>query len=137
MIPLKTLRQQHEEIDELITVLSILVHDEKARQSRIVENLFSQLAKAVKDHLVLEDDTLYTELLVHHDAEVQRTARNFLSGSHELKRLFTSYLKYACRSDVKEKDCDTFVKETEEVFDLLERRIRMEEKTFYPVVETA
>jgi len=137
MIPLDTLKQQHEEICELINVLSLLVPDERARKSRIVENLFSELAKTVGEHLMLEDATLYKELLVHQDSTIQRTARNFLSGSHELKRLFSDYMKYACRSSSKQKDCEAFVKETVEVFSLLENRITMEEDRFYPLVEKA
>ena len=137
MIPLDTLKQQHEEIGELINVLSLLVPDERARKSRIVENLFSELAKMVGEHLMLEDATLYKELLVHQDSSIQRTARNFLSGSHELKRLFSDYMKYACRSGSKQKDCEAFVKETVEIFSLLEDRITMEEDRFYPLVEKA
>jgi len=134
MIPLETLKQQHEEICELMHILSLLVTDERARKSRIVENLFAELAKKVSEHLVLEDDTLYKDLLVHKDPSVQRTARNFLSGSRELKRIFTEYLKYVCRPSSKQNDCEAFVKETGEVFKLLQERIRMEESKFYPIV---
>ena len=137
MIPIETLEQQHEEICELMNVLSLLIPDERARESRIVENLYSELAKIVADHLVLEDGTLYKELLMHHDPSVQRTARNFLSGSHELKRIFSNYLKYACSSSLNKKECEAFVRETEEVFGLLEKRIRMEENKFYPLAEKA
>jgi hypothetical protein len=137
MIPIETLKQQHEEICELMHVLSLLIPDKRARKSRIVENLYSELAKTVADHLMLEDGTLYKELLAHHDSSVQRTARNFLSGSHELKRLFSNYLKYACSTRSTQKECEAFVRETEEVFGLLEKRIRMEENTFYPLAEKA
>ena len=137
MIPLEKLKQQHEEICDLINVLSLLVPDEQARKSRIVENHFSELAKTVSEHLVLEDGTLYKELLVHQDSSIQRAAKNFLSGSHELKRLFSGYMKYACSSSSKQKDCEAFVKETEEVFSLLEKRILLEENKFYPLVENA
>lgn len=137
MIPLETLKQQHKEICELINVLSLLVRDERARKSRIAENLFSELAKVVSEHLMLEDSTLYKELLVHQDSSVQLTAKNFLSGSHELKRLFSNYMKYACRSNSKQEDCEAFINETEEVFKLLVKRITMEENKFYPLVEKA
>lgn len=133
MIPLEILKQQHEEICELVHVLSLLVPDERARKGRTVENLFSELAKKVGEHLVLEDDTLYKELLVHQDPEVQRTARNFLSGSHELKRVFSEYLQYACHPGSNQKECEAFVKETKEIFHILQERIRMEESKFYPL----
>ncbi|WP_456405577.1 hemerythrin domain-containing protein [Thiolapillus sp.] len=135
MIPLETLKKQHEDICEQIHVLSLLVPDERARKSRIVEELFSELAKTVSEHLVLEDDTLYKELLVHQDAELQRIARNFLGGSQQLKRVFSEYLQYACRPGTNETECEAFVKETKDIFRLLEERIRMEENKFYPLVD--
>ena len=137
MIPLETLKKQHEEICDLIHVLSLLVPDERARKSPIVENLFSELAKKVSDHLVLEDDTLYKDLLVHQDAEIQRTARNFLSGSHGLKQVFSEYLQYACHPGTNQEECEAFVKETQDVFHMLQERIRMEESRFYPLAEKA
>ena len=130
MIPIEELKQQHTDIGELMSVLSLLVPDETARKTRIVEGLFSDLAKKVNDHLLLEDGTLYKELLVHQNPAIQRTARNFLSGSHELRRLFSQYIRHACRQGSKEKDCAAFVKDTEEVFGLLQERIRIEEKSF-------
>ncbi len=137
MIPLDTLKQQHQEIDELITVLSLLIPDEKARKSRIVEGLLKDLAQKVSEHLALEDGTLYKELLVHPDTGLQRTARNFLSGSHELKRLFTEYVQHACKPDSKRKECEEFVKESQDLFQLLEKRIQIEESRFYPLAEKA
>ena len=128
MIPLDTLKQQHQEIDELINVLSLLIPDEKARKSHIVEGLLKDLAKKVGDHLALEDDTLYKELLVHPDPELQRTARNFLSGSHELRRLFTDYVQHACKPNSKSKECEAFVKESQDLFEMLEKRIKFEEE---------
>ena len=135
MIPVEELKRQHVEIRELMSVLSLLVPDETARKTRIVEGLFSDLAKKVNDHILLEDGTLYKELLVHQDPAIQITARNFLSGSHELRRLFGQYIRHACRQGSKEKDCAAFVKDTEEVFNLLQERIRIEEKRFYPLAE--
>jgi hemerythrin-like domain-containing protein len=137
MIPLDTLKQQHEEIKELLNVLSLLIPDEQARKSRIVEGLLKDLAKKVGDHLALEDDTLYKELLVHPDPNLQRTARNFLSGSHELRRLFTNYVQHACKPASKHKECEEFVKESEELFELLEQRVQIEESKFYPLAEKA
>ncbi|HID45723.1 MAG TPA: hemerythrin domain-containing protein [Chromatiaceae bacterium] len=133
MIPLETLKKQHEEICDLIHVLSLLVEDERARKSRSFESLFSELLEMVSEHLILEDDTLYKDLLIHQDPEVQRTARNFLSGSHELKRVFSEYLQYACHSGSKPEECEAFVKETKDVFRILQERIRMEESKFYPI----
>ena len=135
MIPLEELKGQHEEICELMNVLALLVPDDTARETRIVEGLFADLATKVSEHLLLEDGTLYKDLLVHDDPEVQRTARNFLSGSHELRRLFSQYMRLACGRGSKKRDCAAFVKETEEVFGMLRSRIEMEENRFYSLVD--
>ena len=137
MIPIEEMKQQHEEICELLSVLSLLVPDETARKTRIVESLFSDLAKQVGNHLTLEEGTLYKELLVHDDPEIQRAARNFLSGSIELKRIFSGYIRNACLFGQKQKDCSAFVTETEDIFNLLRQRIRIEEERFYPLAEKA
>ena len=137
MIPLEKLKQQHEEIKELINILSLLIPDEKARKSRIVQGLLKDLAQKVGEHLALEDDTLYKELLVHPDDQLQRTARNFLSGSHELRRLFTEYVRHACKPGSKRHECEEFVKESQDLFEMLEQRISIEESKFYPLAERA
>ncbi len=137
MIPIGDLKQQHEDICELMNVLSLLVPDKAVRKSHIVEELFARLAKKVGEHITLEDRTLYKELLVHEDLEVQRTARNFLSGSHELKRLFSQYIHNACRHRSTEEACAAFVKETHDVFGLLQERIKIEENKFYPLADRA
>jgi len=135
MIPIEEMKQQHEDICELLSVLSLLVPDETARKTRIVEGLFSDLAKQVGKHLTLEEGTLYKELLVYDDPEIQRAARNFLSGSNELKRIFSGYIRNACLSGQKQNECSAFVKETEDIFNLLRQRIQIEEDRFYPLAE--
>jgi len=135
MLPIEEMKQQHEDICELLSVLSLLVPDETARKTRIVEGLFSDLAKQVGKHLTLEEGTLYKELLVYDDPEIQRAARNFLSGSNELKRIFSGYIRNACLSGQKQNECSAFVKETEDIFNLLRQRIQIEEDRFYPLAE--
>jgi len=133
MIPIEELKKQHQEIGELLVVLSLLVPDDTARKTRIVERLFSELAKKVIDHILLEEATLYKDLLVHQDDQIQRMARKFINGSQELKRLFTRYIRHDCTKMAKEKDCSAFIKETEDIFGLLRKRIEAEESRFYPL----
>lgn len=135
MIPIEELKHQHEEICELMTVLLPLVSDDAARKTSIVEQLFAELTDKIGKHLLLEDETLYKELLVHHDTEIQRTARNFLAGSNQLKHVFTEYMHSPCGPASKEKDCEAFIRETEDMFGLLKERIEKEESRFYPLVQ--
>lgn len=136
MIPLAQLRAQHEEIGELMTVLSLLIHDDNSRATTITLDLFKSLSEKVRAHIALEDSTLYKELLVHEDPEIKRVARNFLSGSHHLKRCLGDYMQRACTPHSTQQNCSAFIKETEEVFGLLNERIRTEETKFYPLAES-
>ena len=120
MIPVDEMKKQHADICELMNVLSILIPREEVRATRVVQDLFSSLAGKVRAHIALEEGTLYKELLVHEDKELRRVARNFLSGSHET-----------------DKDRAAFVKETEEIFGALKKRIEVEENKFYPLAESS
>ena len=137
MIPIDEMKKQHADICELMNVLSILVPREEVRSTRVVQDLFSSLAGKVKEHITLEEGTLYKELLVHEDDELQRVARNFLSGSHELKRFFADYLRRSSKRGLADKDCAVFLKETEEIFGALKKRIEVEENKFYPLAESS
>lgn len=135
MIPLDRLKAQHQEIEELMTVLTLLMHDGNARTTRITRDLFRLLSEKLKEHITLEDGTLYKELLVHGDPEVQRVARNFLSGSHHLMRCLGDYMKRACTPESTDGECAAFVEETETVFSLIGQRIQAEESKFYPLAQ--
>ena len=137
MIPIDELKRQHADICELMNVLSILIPREEVRSSGVVQDLFSSLAGKVKEHIALEESSLYKELLVHEDEDLQRVARNFLSGSHGLKLFFNDYIRRSCKRSSKNEDCAAFVRETEEIFGTLKKRIEVEENKFYPLVENS
>ncbi len=133
MIPIKELKEQHEEIRELVNILSILVPNNEARATKIVQELFTELDKKIKKHFAMENNTLYRELLVHNDPKIKHTAEGFMSGSRELKRFFSSYLHHLHHQNESEEKGIAFVKETEEIFELLKKRIKVEEDRFYPL----
>lgn len=134
MIQLSELKQQHQEIAELIQVLSILIHDKSVRQTNTVFKLFEQLFEKLNRHLELEGKTLYPELLVHKNEMLQEVATRFLSGSDAIGKFFTKYIKncYAWQAAV-EKD-DSFVQETDKIFDFLKKRVKAEEEEFFPFI---
>lgn len=135
MIPVNELKKQHVEICELMNVLSILAAHEEVRGGAVVQGIFSSLAHKVKEHLALEEGTVYKELLVDGDHEVQRVARNFLSGNHGLKKFFADYLRRSNKHGLTDRDVSAFLEETDEIFDTLKKRIAVEENQFYPLVE--
>ncbi len=134
MIQLSELKQQHQEIAELIQVLSILIHDKSVRHTNTVFKLFEQFFEKLNQHLELEGKTLYPELLVHKNEIKQEVAMRFLSGSDAIGKFFAKYIKncHAWQSTA-EKD-DAFVQETDKIFEFLKKRVKAEEEEFFPLI---
>lgn len=139
MIQLSELKQQHQEVAELIQVLSVLLHDKSVRRTGIVCKLFEQLFEKLSRHLELEGKSLYPELLVHKNPAVQEMATRFLSGSDAIGKFFAKYVKNcqawhaATEHAATEKD-DVFLTETDKIFDFLKKRVKAEEEEFFPLI---
>jgi hypothetical protein len=92
----------------------------------------------VKDHIDLVDTNMYSKLLSHDDHEIQKLARNFMSGSQEIKRIMHEYTREWCprkRSDTLSiRDHDKFLKDSEDMFELILQRIQMETEKLYPLI---
>ncbi len=134
MIPLQRLQAQHREILDLLHSLSVLIADPEARRTGVTARLFAELAQLVSEHLALEDDTLYRELLVHPDPQLQRTARDFLASSHGLRKRLAASGTYPCTPEASAAECEKFVVHSRELFDQLRNRIEIEEERLYPLV---
>ena len=133
MVSVNELQQQHAQLLELMQVLSVLIHDETVRDSAVTHELFIKLANKVKNHFDVEDGSLYGRLLTDGDPRVRHTAGRFLSGSHDLERFFLDYVQNWCKPGSTRQDCQQFIEETDEMFRLLEQRIRLENTELYPL----
>lgn len=134
MIPLNELKQQHQEISELIQILSILLHEPSVRHTNTVFKLFEQLFEQLNHHLELEGKTLYPKLLVHKNKAMQEVAVRFLSGSGSISKFFAKYVKNCHTWQTTTDNDDTFIRETEEVFEFLKKRIKAEEEEFFALI---
>lgn len=134
MIPLNELKQQHQEISELIQVLSILLHDKSVRHTNTVFKLFEQFFTIVNHHLELEGKTLYPQLLVHKNKAMREVAVRFLSGSGSISKFFAKYIKNCHNWQNAVDDNDAFIQETEAVFEFLKKRIKAEEEEFFALI---
>ena len=132
-IPIARLRKEHLELRELIKAISTLLTDQPVKKTQVFSDLFEQLVQKLKDHLQLEDETLYPELLIHEDSHIKNIAARFLSGTRTVNRFLNEYLKNWHHQDFK---IDRqFLEETQVLFDFLDKRITAEEKEFFSVVE--
>lgn len=137
MITYEDLHQQNHKITELSNALHLLLGDQSLCESEITRDLFFEYVEQVKGHLEKTDKNLYTQLLTHHEQKVRNTADRFLGGSKEIKRLFAAYLKRWCQMKSKSlavKEHDLFIKETEEMFEMVLNRLQDETEHLYPLI---
>jgi hypothetical protein len=92
----------------------------------------------VKDHIEIVDKNLYSKLLTNDDHDIQALARNFMSGSQEIRRIMTDYTKKWCpkkqTASLAIADHEHFLKDSEEMFELVLERIKNETEKLYPLI---
>lgn len=135
MVSFTQLNQQNDKITELSNVLNRLIGERYLCDMGITSDLFFQYVGHVRDHLDQEERELYQTMLLHKDQDVRQTANKFLSGSGEIKRVFGQYLKRWCKhQELHINNHEQFVKDSEEMFQLVLRRIEDEVEHLYPTV---
>ena len=137
MIAFATLHAQNHDITEITNVFRYLIKDRPMCDTQISRDLFFQLSKKVKEHMETVDRDLCTRLISHQDQAVKNTADRFLSGSMEIRRIFSEYVKDWCsekRRELRIKDHAAFVKDTNQMFDLVLDRIQRETEHLYPLI---
>ncbi len=136
MINFDELHAQNHKITELSNVLGILIHDRSVCDNPITVELFLKYIQSVRYHFDLEDRQLYSKLLAHDKTSVKNTAKLFLSGSSEIKRLFESYCRRYCKNGgMRIKNYEKFLSETDVMFELVLNRIQDETEQLYPLVK--
>jgi uncharacterized protein YecA (UPF0149 family) len=137
MIAFSQLHAQNHKITELSNVFIYLVQNREMCDTDTACDVFFEYATKVKEHIELVDRELCGRLMSHPDQTVKNTADRFLSGSVEIKRIFNQYLRSWCsesKRNLKIKDHDEFVTETEQMFALVLDRIQRETEHLYPLI---
>ena len=137
MISYEELNTQNDKITELSNVLSVLIKDRSICDSETCCNIFYNYMDQVNTHMHIVDTTLYTDLLGHSSSEANNTANNFMAGSQEIKKIMNTYVKKWC-----DKKChglsigakhDLFLKDTDDMFEMILSRIQNEMEHLYPM----
>ena len=137
MISFNELNEQNHKIAELSKVILYMIQDRSICDTDIACDMFFNYVTEVKDHLDREERELYKNLLTHSDIEVKNTATKYLSGSADLKRVFKGYLKKWSRNkELRIKDHEQFVKDTRDMFEMVQDRAIDETENFYPLVRS-
>ena len=137
MVSYESLHKQNHKITELTNILQHLLGDRVLCDSEVTANLFFEYVNAVKDHMAVTDNAMYSKLLGSGDQKMSNLANRFLGGSREINRIFSAYLKRWCKIKRKElviKEYDAFMHDTQEMFDMVLDRIQNETEHLYPAV---
>ena len=137
MVSYESLHKQNHKITELTNILQHLLGDRMLCDSEVTANLFFEYVNAVKDHMAVTDNAMYSKLLGSGDQKMSNLANRFLGGSREINRIFSAYLKRWCKIKSKElviSEYDAFMQDTQEMFDMVLDRIQNETEHLYPAV---
>ncbi len=138
MISYEDLNTQNDKITELTNVLSVLLKERSLCDSETCSNIFYNYMDHVNDHLQIIDSSMYTDLLSNSSIEANNTATNFMAGSQEIKKIMSAYArrwlnkkKHALSIGAKH---TLFLKETDDMFEMILDRIQDEMEKLYPMV---
>lgn len=137
MIAFAQLHAQNHKITELSNVFLYLVRDRSMCDTEVACDVFFDLTNRIREHMELVDREFCGRLISSSDQEVKNIANRFLSGSSEIKRIFSSYVKEWCSKKQHElaiRDHELFVSETEQMLALVMERIQRETEHLYPLI---
>ncbi|EGV27903.1 hypothetical protein ThidrDRAFT_4282 [Thiorhodococcus drewsii AZ1] len=137
MVVFAQLHAQNHKITELSNVFMYLVRERSMCDTDVACDVFFDLTNRVKEHMELVDRELCGKLISHPDQSVKNTASRFLSGSTEIKRIFSSYVKEWCshkRHALTISDHASFMQDTEQMFALVMDRLQRETEHLYPLI---
>ncbi len=137
MVSFDELFAQNHKITELSNVFLYLIKDRSMCDTDIACDVFFTYVEKVKEHIELVDKKMYKALLASPDQSVNNVADRFMAGSQEIKRIFADYQKTWSRGKTKDlviRDHEAFLKDTQEMFDLVLERIQRETEHLYPLV---
>jgi succinate dehydrogenase flavin-adding protein (antitoxin of CptAB toxin-antitoxin module) len=138
MISYEHLHNENHSITELSNVLLYLFRERTMCDTETCCELFHRFTDKVREHIDMVDSNLYSRLLTHDDHEIQAVARNFMSGSLEIKKIMATYLKDWCPKKkgetMKIGEYERFLQESEDMFNMVLERIQDETEKLYPLV---
>ena len=140
MITHEELNKQNHHITELSNVLGYLLNDRSMCDTETCCDILYSYVGLVKEHIDVVDKNMYSDLLKSPDEKINNVAKNFMSGSVEIKKILRDFSKKWCspnkKSSLKIKDHAQFLKITNELFDIVLQRILNETEHLYPLVRS-
>lgn len=137
MVNFDELHLQNHRITEISNVFLYLIRERAMCDTECARMLFFDHADKVREHMELVDAQLCGCLIKSQDRTMSNTANRFLSGSIEIKRIFSAYVKdwsNERKRELRVADHAAFVKDTNQVYGLILDRIQRETEHLYPLV---
>jgi len=137
MITFEQLHTENHKITELSNVFLYLIKERSMCDTDIACDVFFDYVDRVNHHIEMVDKHLYTKLLNSPDESVRQKADRFMSGSNEVKRIFKAYLGKWSKQTRKEliiRNHKKFMRDTQDVMDIVLDRIQRETEHLYPLV---
>jgi hypothetical protein len=134
MYTLEELKQQNEDISQLCDVLSVLMENTSLHDNSYVEELMTRFKEKVWMHLVFEDNTIYVGMLTSDNGTVRDAAKKFHNSAHEIKHLFTKFVKHWRHMDVADDEHEPLCKDCRKVFTMIRERIEFENTQIFPLI---
>jgi hypothetical protein len=140
MVTYDELNEQNHRITELSNVLRYLLKDRSMCDTGSCCDIFYSYVDLVKKHTEIVDSEMCSNLLMSNDDKISNVAKNFMSGSVEIKKILKNFTKQWCptksKGTLRIKDHESFLKDTDKLFDLVLRRILDETEHLYPLVRS-
>jgi len=136
MIKTRFFRDQHDEM--LALASSILFHlhvDALSKDASKISALISELTSQLNVHLIMEDHTLYPELLEHSDERVRSLARVIVDEMGGLAKAVAVYKKKWSSPLLIQEQPDEFIKQTTVIIGAITRRMNKESNELFGLLD--
>lgn len=136
MYTLSELKKQNQEISDLIEVINVLIRDKQLISNPVVCDLITRFNEKVWMHLVFEENSIYSEMIRHHNPQINQLVDQFHESARDIRRDFSGYMKQWCQVSGADHHKQAFCEQTEAILDKVRDRIQFESQHMFPIVES-
>ena len=141
MISYEKLHAQNHKITELSNLLGHVLTERSLCDNGECCMLFTNYMDQVNQHMETVDRNLYSELLLSEDTKINNTAKSFMEGTVEIRRIMKQYVSKWCNKTGKRfafgkrgENYEQFLEDSEAMFMIILDRIQKETEGLYPLV---
>ncbi len=134
------LHAQNHKITELSNLLEHVLRERSLCDNGECCDLFAKYMSQVTQHMETVDRNLYSELLLSDDIKVNNTAKSFMEGAVEIRRIMRQFVSSWCDQDKRfalggeGRTYDQFLADSQQMFSIILDRIQKETEGLYPLV---